>query len=64
VKLQLNLCVCLAWRCLFTTDLVCQMCQRYIFLFSAFVTLTVQEEETMIFSKYARSFSEWFHVLT
>ncbi|EEB90381.1 hypothetical protein MPER_11420, partial [Moniliophthora perniciosa FA553] len=30
------------------------MCQRYIFLFSAFVTLTVQEEETMIFSNLLR----------
>ncbi|ESK94403.1 vps52 sac2 family protein [Moniliophthora roreri MCA 2997] len=30
------------------------MCQRYIFLFSGFVTLTVQEEETMIFSNLLR----------
>ncbi|KAG7096788.1 hypothetical protein E1B28_004198 [Marasmius oreades] len=30
------------------------MCQRYIYLFGAFVTLTVQEEENMIFSNLLR----------
>lgn len=29
-----------------------QICDRYVSIFEAFVTLTVQEEETMIFSKY------------
>jgi hypothetical protein len=29
-----------------------QICNRYVTIFGAFVTLTAQEEETMIFSKY------------
>lgn len=29
-----------------------QICNRYVTIFEAFITLTAQEEETVIFSKY------------
>ena len=40
-------CTCACWL----TGNATQICQRYIVMFNAFVTLTSQQEETMIFSK-------------
>ncbi|KAF9268122.1 vacuolar sorting protein [Marasmius fiardii PR-910] len=39
------------------------MCQRYTYLFGAFVALTVQEEETMIFSNLLRLRQELYRLI-